>query len=100
MQVLKPHGKRSMSTVDRLRADIDAGRTGDKIPSSDSAAAPLGTDEEAAGTPVSSAAVAMARRAEINTGPKSKEDGGLTFYLIAIVIISMVLAGGVLLFMR
>ena len=33
-----------------LRADIDSGRTGDKIPVRDPAAAPLGTDDEAAGT--------------------------------------------------
>ena len=37
--------------VDQLRADIDSGRTGDKIPFPDPAAAPLGTDAEAAGFP-------------------------------------------------
>ena len=42
-------------TVERLRRDIDAGRTGDKSPGSDPAAAPLGTDDEAAGTPVAPA---------------------------------------------
>jgi hypothetical protein len=41
-------------TVDQLRADIDHRRTGDKVAGSDPAAAPLGADEEAAGTPVSS----------------------------------------------
>lgn len=34
----------------RLRHEIDSGRTGDKIPVEDPAAAPLGTDDEAAGT--------------------------------------------------
>lgn len=38
-----------MSGSDRLRADIDAGRTHDKAPFPDPAAAPLGTDDEAAG---------------------------------------------------
>ena len=38
-------------TVDRLRADIDRGLTGDKVPASDPAAAPLGTDAEAGGVP-------------------------------------------------
>ena len=38
-------------TVDRLRADIDSGTTGDKLPASDPAAAPLGTDAEAGGVP-------------------------------------------------
>lgn len=36
-----------MTHADRLRADIDAGRTGDKVPFPDPAAAPLGTDDEA-----------------------------------------------------
>jgi len=40
-------------TIDRLRYDIDCGRTGDKVAWPDPAAAPLGTDEEAAGTPLS-----------------------------------------------
>ena len=33
----------------RLRAAIDGGRTGDKVRAPDPAAAPLGTDDEAAG---------------------------------------------------
>jgi hypothetical protein len=33
----------------RLKAAIDSGRTGDKVPGFDPAAAPLGTDEKAAG---------------------------------------------------
>ncbi|HYD31074.1 MAG TPA: hypothetical protein VEB64_09505 [Azospirillaceae bacterium] len=37
------------SQAARLRADIDSGRTGDKIPAIDPAASPLGTDDEAAG---------------------------------------------------
>jgi hypothetical protein len=48
----------------RLRADIDAGRTGDKAPGEDPAAAPLGTDEEAAGTPIDPALAERVRRAE------------------------------------
>jgi len=39
-------------SVSRLRAAIDSGRTREKINWPDPAAAPLGTDEEAAGTPV------------------------------------------------
>jgi hypothetical protein len=38
-------------TVDDLREDIDRGLTGEKVAGSDPAAAPLGTDAEAAGTP-------------------------------------------------
>ncbi len=37
---------------DRLRKAVDSGRSGDKNPFPDPAAAPLGTDDEAAGTPL------------------------------------------------
>lgn len=39
------------ATSDRLRDEIDRGGTGDKVAFSDPAAAPLGTDDEAAGHP-------------------------------------------------
>lgn len=39
----------AIPTIDQLRADIDAGRTGEKVAHPDPAAAPLGTDDEAAG---------------------------------------------------
>ena len=48
----------------RLRADIDAGKTGDKTPGEDPAAAPLGTDEEAAGTAIDPALAERVRRGE------------------------------------
>ena len=51
-------------SIDRLRADIDGGRTGDKSPGGDPAAAPLGTDEEAAGTPIDPALAEKVRLAE------------------------------------
>jgi hypothetical protein len=38
-------------TVDRIRADISSERTGEKVAFPDPAAAPLGTDDEAAGHP-------------------------------------------------
>lgn len=38
------------ATVEQLRAVIDRGETGEKTPFSDPATAPLGTDDEAAGT--------------------------------------------------
>jgi hypothetical protein len=49
---------------EQLRHDIDCGRTCDKVAFPDPAAVPLGTDEEAAGTPVSGRDAAMARRIE------------------------------------
>jgi hypothetical protein len=46
--------------TDRLRAEIDSGRPGEKVPAADPAAAPLGTDEEAAGTQTAPEAIAQA----------------------------------------
>jgi hypothetical protein len=57
-----------MPTADRLRHDIDQGRGGDKIPFPDPAAAPLGTDDEAAGTPPSRDEVEAAWRTEMGAG--------------------------------
>ena len=52
------------ATTEQLRHDIDQGRTGDKVRFPDPAAAPLGTDEEAAGTPIDPQVVAQTRDAE------------------------------------
>ncbi|MBV8751253.1 MAG: hypothetical protein JO328_00145 [Hyphomicrobiales bacterium] len=52
------------STTEQLRHDIDSGRTGDKVRVSDLAAAPLGTDEEAAGTAPDPQAIETARQQE------------------------------------
>jgi hypothetical protein len=52
------------ATTEQLRNDVDSGRTGDKIPFPDPAAAPLGTDEEAAGRPTDPHTVERTRRAE------------------------------------
>ncbi len=56
----------SRSTISQLRADIDAGRTGDKVNWPDPAAVPLGTDDEAAGTPPDRWAVETARTLELS----------------------------------
>lgn len=52
------------ATTEQLRRDIDSGLSGDKVDGGDPSAAPLGTDEEAAGTPVAPEKVAQARVAE------------------------------------
>ena len=61
-------------TTDRLRHDIDRGRTGDKIPVIDPAAAPLGTDDEAAGTPPSRESVRLAEAQETSGASSSAKD--------------------------
>lgn len=50
--------------AERLRHEIDSGRTGDKVAFHDPAAVPLGADDEAAGTAPGPAEVAQARRLE------------------------------------
>jgi len=60
-------------TVDRLRHDIDRGRSGDKVRVTDPAAAPLGTDDEAAGRPVSSRRVQLARWHEIQSVVRNED---------------------------
>lgn len=58
-----------MSRTEQLRDDIDRGRTGDKIPHGDPAAAPLGGDDEAAGAAPGPQVVDQARRDETRTRP-------------------------------
>jgi hypothetical protein len=52
------------ATIEQLRDDIDQGRTSDKVCFPDPAVAPLGTDEEAAGTPIDPHVIAQTREAE------------------------------------
>ena len=56
------------ATVAQLKADINAGRTGDKCEGFDPAAAPLGTDEEAAGTSIADTTARQVRAAETAAG--------------------------------
>jgi hypothetical protein len=52
------------SAASQLRDDIDRGRSGEKVNWPDPAAAPLGTDDEAAGTPSPTAAINATRHRE------------------------------------
>ena len=60
---------RTGPTSAQLKADIDSGRTGDKITHPDPGLSPLGTDDEAAGLTPSAERVSLARATE------SKPDG-------------------------
>ena len=57
-----------MANPASLRTAIDSGKTGDTVDYPDPAAAPLGTDEEAAGTPVPPDAVRHALDKELQIG--------------------------------
>ena len=74
-------------TIEQLRADIDSGRTGDKVSAPDPAMAPLGTDDEAAGTPPSPAALLWPTTRKLSsTQPEPRTGLGHAWILIAIII--------------
>jgi hypothetical protein len=91
-----------MSTTDRLRDDIDSGRTGDKVAASDPAAAPLGTDDEAAGTPPSRHAIDLARRHEVTRAeeaePEHQRLGSVIVYGAVVAGLALLMIGLVLFF--
>jgi hypothetical protein len=82
----------------QLKADIDSGRTNDKVAWSDPAASPLGTDDEAAGTPPSPARVAMARAAEVSRAPEKEEARGMGPWLWAAGIVVLIAIAAALTF--
>jgi hypothetical protein len=93
-----------------LKGDIDTGRTGDKNEVFDPGLSPLGTDEEAAGTPPSPAAVKHARVQETRSrsrwrwswGPHKtsaahdKDDSGVLFGFVGLIVaIGIVILSGI-----
>jgi hypothetical protein len=88
-----------MTTTDRLRKDIDRGRSGDKVGVVDPAAAPLGTDEEAAGTPVPAEAVAQAHHQEVLTSAatsrRSRRDHSVAIYVALISAVCAAILGSI-----
>jgi hypothetical protein len=89
-----------MTTTEQLRADIDSGRTGDTVATIDTAAAPLGTDDEAAGTPPTARAIALARSHEVkyahDRGDQRKASAALVYTAVLAVIATLLV--GVLFF--
>lgn len=66
--------RKPQQTTSTIRATIDSGAARDKRRFPDPAAAPLGTDDEAAGTPPTAEQLAMAAEAEQRLGlSQSKE---------------------------
>jgi hypothetical protein len=66
-------------TTQQLKGDIDAGRTGDKVPEGfDLGLATLGTDDEAAGTPATPREVALAVSQETHPAPRAAREQWVT----------------------
>jgi hypothetical protein len=61
-----------IENTDQLRIAIDQGHGGDKVDATDPAAAPLGTDDEAGGTPNTAAQVRLAAAHEIRARPNKE----------------------------
>ena len=64
---------REASTADKLRKEIDRGKAGDKSDFPDPAAAPLGTDAEAGGSPPTREELERARKEEVERRPDEGE---------------------------
>lgn len=62
-------------TADSLRDGIDQGAAGDKVSFPDPAAAPLGTDDEAAGHPPTPEQIRIAARNELDARPDDASTG-------------------------
>jgi succinate dehydrogenase / fumarate reductase cytochrome b subunit len=62
-------------TAQELKGAIDSGLTGDKVAFPDPGAAPLGTDDEAAGTPDTADRVAISLRHELAQGLATNSSG-------------------------
>ena len=80
-------------TADQLRYDVDRGRTGDKVSWPDLASVPLGTDDEAAGTPFAPGDIAAARRGERRGPHQAQPDTGLGHAWILVGFVLALLAG-------
>ena len=65
-----------IENTERLRHEIDSGRTGDKVAGFDPTIASLGTDDEAAGTPTTDREVTRTRPREIVRPHESRDRPG------------------------
>jgi len=77
-------------TADRIRKDVDRGRAGDKVDFPDPAAAPLGTDDEAADRPANSEAL---RRAGASTRQGVHLPDGKGWLVLALIAATALVAG-------
>src|SRR4051812_46485298 len=84
--------KMPASNVDQLRAQIDRGNTGDKVAFPDPSAAPLGTDDEAAGLPPTPAELRLASMGAIPTLSRDLEGFPWPYLVIAGLVSALILA--------
>lgn len=91
--------KSKLETTEQLRIAIDRGLAGDKVDAADPAAAPLGTDDEAGGTPNTSEQVRLAASHELSQRPnqQAQRTSGLghAWWLVGLsgALLALILAG-------
>ena len=78
-------------TTDQIRADIDSGATGEKVGFPDPAAAPLGTDAEAGGTPPTAAERKLAAASQPRVRREVPRNGPIIYLGVFLVIAALVL---------
>lgn len=77
-------------TGERVRADIDSGVTGEKVSASDPAMAPLGTDDEAAGTPLTRKQIAIETAAQPRVEPAGENSSSaLAVFAVSIAAVAI-----------
>lgn len=84
-------GKSQNATMDQLRHEIDSGNAADKVNYPDPAAAPLGTDEEAAGTPTQITRDDILKEAGGRSYPQRNARGHFPWGLLTAAIIAALL---------
>jgi hypothetical protein len=94
-------GPAAGASAARLRGDIDAGRTGEKVSWPDPAMAPLGTDDEAGGATSPPRAIEAARAYENSRphgDPHSHRSGvGMVWFVAVFGAIAVLIVAGALL---
>jgi hypothetical protein len=80
-----------LPNADQLRDEIDHGRTGDKVDFIDPAAAPLGTDAEAAGHPPKPEEIAIDLSSSLGAEGPRRRDLGVPIYLGLISFVGLVI---------
>ena len=82
------------TNMSQLRAEIDSGETGDKVPFPDPAAAPLGTDDEAGGFPLRprDVAAAAARETSRSTPTEAPDRTGPWVWAMVLAVLLVTIA--------
>jgi hypothetical protein len=79
-----------MPNTAQLKDAIDSGKTGDKIAFPDPAAAPLGTDDEAAGTPPTPEQVRTALANEYRPRPATASRGAAWAPMVLVLVVAVI----------